>query len=151
MISIRNSQRTVSVDKEKIAQQAQHILEIIGYPDFDLGIWLSSDQTIRKYNREYRHKDKVTDILSFPAHPDAVAGKKIKVCCEDEMDLGDLIIAPSYVLKAAEREKKSFEDHLTHLLIHGILHLCGYDHEKDVDYRRMRLKEVAVLKKLQQK
>ena len=148
MIIIKNTQRLVKIDKNKLKKNAQGILDIIGYEDFDLGIWLTSNKTIQKINREYRKKDKPTDILSFSFHPNIKPGKKINARNEDEKNLGDLILSPIYIEEQLKNTNISFEDRLEVLLIHGICHLLGYDHEIDKDYRQMRAKELSILKKL---
>lgn len=148
MITFRASQKKIKIDRAKIIRDTQKILEILDYADFDVGIWITTNATIQKYNREYRKKDAPTDILSFPAYPDLKAGERLEVCCPDEQELGDLIISAEYVAREAEKLGVSFDERLRLLLVHGILHLLGYDHIKDVDFRRMRAKEVSILKKL---
>ena len=96
MITIKNTQRTIPIDQLYITEVAQIILEELGYKDFDLGIWFTTNATIRTYNRTYRHKDKATDILSFAYHTDLKAGQKIKVKDADDKNLGDLIISPLF-------------------------------------------------------
>ena len=80
-------------------KDTQTFLTTLGYEEFDLGIWITTDATIQKYNREYRHKDKPTDILSFPYHDKLKAGKRIKVQEPEDENLGDLIISAAYVKK----------------------------------------------------
>ena len=130
MISIKNTQRKISIDVNRLKADAQTILDALDYSDFDLGIWLTTNATIRKYNKEYRHKDKATDVLSFPYHTALKAGQRIKVKEDDDKNLGDLILAPEY------------------LLVHGICHLLGYDHIEDKDYKIMHKKEMELLKLL---
>lgn len=148
MINIRNSQRKIKVDVNQLKQDAQTILDALDYSDFDLGIWLASNTTIHKYNREYRKKNKPTDILSFPYHTELKAGKRIKVKSEDDKNLGDLIIAPEYVMDDLPKWETTFEKHMQRLLAHGICHLLGYDHIEDGDYKVMKKKEDQLLKKL---
>lgn len=148
MINLKNSQRKIAINTEQIIDQAQQILNIVGYPDFDLGIWITTNKTIREYNREYRYKDKATDILSFPYHTDLQAGKRIKICCEEDQNLGDLIISAEYVVQEAAKYKVTFEERMKILLVHGVCHVLGYDHIEDADYRRMRAKEAYILKKI---
>ena len=149
MITIRNTQRKIKIDIAKLKHDAQTILDALGYSDFDLGIWLTSNKMIRKYNSEYRHKDKPTDVLSFPYHTELKAGQKIKVKAEEDKNLGDLIIAPEYVIHDLPKWDTTFEKHLQRLLVHGICHLLGYDHIKDEDYKVMHKKETQLLKKIQ--
>jgi probable rRNA maturation factor len=151
MILIKNQQRKIAIDLKKLETDAQQILVALKYLDFDLGILITTNATIQKYNRDYRHKDKPTDILSFPAHPDLQAGKRIKVHSDDDKNLGDLIISAQYVVKAAHELQVPFEERLEVLLVHGICHLLGYDHITDADWRRMRAKEAFLLKKLRNK
>ena len=148
MITIKNSQRNIALNKELLQHNAQKILALLDYTDFDLGILITNNKTIRNYNREYRHKNKPTDILSFPHHPTLQAGKRITIQEEDDKNLGDLIISAEYVAEEAKKYNVTFEQRLLILLIHGICHLLGYDHINDADFRRMRVKEAFILKKL---
>lgn len=148
MITIRNTQRKISIDTEKLRSNAQKILDALNYKDYDLGIWLTGKATIRKYNRNYRHKDKTTDILSFPYHPTLKAGERIKPHTPEDKNLGDLILCPEYVQDDLDRWGQSFEERIKVLLVHGICHLLGYDHIEDEDYKVMKRKETALLKKI---
>lgn len=148
MITIKNRQRKIAIDKEQLVRDATTVLKTLDYAGFDLGIWITNNRTIREYNRTYRHKDKATDILSFPFHPDLRPGKRITTKDPDEKNLGDLIISAEYVVKEAEKYKVSFEDRLQLLLVHGVCHLLGYDHILDADFRRMRAKEAYLLKRV---
>jgi rRNA maturation RNase YbeY len=148
MILVRNTQRTIPVDTKKLKGDTEKILDALNYKDFDIGIWLCSNKTIQDYNKRYRNKDKPTDILSFPYHPELKAGERIKPETEEDKNLGDIIIAPAYVTKEAEKLGVTFEKRMKVLLVHGICHLLGYDHIKDEDYKVMHRKELALLKKL---
>lgn len=148
MITVKNSQKKIKINITKLKADAQKILNILNYSDFDLGIRLTTDATIHKYNREYRGKDKATDILSFSNYPDLKPGKRIRAKKQEEKNLGDLIIAPAYAKKDATNWNQTLEQHLQMLLVHGICHLLGYDHIKDEDYKIMHRKELIILKKL---
>jgi len=148
MILIKNRQKKVPIDTIWLEQCVERILTCLHYRDYDVGILITTNTTIRTFNREYRHKDKATDILSFPHHPTLVAGKRIKVVSEDDKNLGDLLISAQYVVKEAQKYGVSFEERMVILLVHGICHLLGYDHIEDHDYRRMRAKEAFILKKI---
>lgn len=148
MVTIKNTQRLIKIDREKISQDSQEILNIIGYPDFDLGIWFTTNKTIQRLNRDYRGKDKPTDILSFSFYPNLKPGQKIIVDDPDEKNLGDLVLSPAYIVEQIKNTEVNLTERLEVLLIHGICHLLGYDHEIDKDYRQMRAKEVSILKKL---
>ncbi|MFI5332754.1 MAG: rRNA maturation RNase YbeY [Candidatus Babeliales bacterium] len=148
MILIKNSQRTIAIDVGQLKKDAQTILDALKYSDFDLGIWLTTNRTIHKYNRDYRHKDKPTDILSFPFYPNLKPGKRIVAPNDEDKNLGDLIISLEYVQADAKKLGVPFEQRMKRLLVHGICHLLGYDHIKDEDYKVMYRKEMALLKKL---
>ncbi len=148
MISIKNSQRSITVNIKKLKKEAKKILTHLGYQEYDLGIWLTTNKTIRTYNKKYRHKDTATDILSFAYHPSITAGKHIPVLTEDDKNLGDLIISVEYVRTAAQKLGVGLPTRIQTLLVHGICHLLGYDHIKETDYRIMQRKENELLKLL---
>ena len=151
MITIRNTQRSVKIDIEKLKEAIARMLEIVGYPDFDLGIRITNNKTIRQYNNIYRRQDKPTDVISFPYYPKLKAGEKIKPHDDrddDEKNLGDILISAEYVKDQAKKAGVPFEEHLIRICVHGICHLLGYDHITDSDYRRMRAKEAFIIKTL---
>lgn len=148
MITIKNTQRTVPLALESIKADVQKMLDALNYSDYDIGIWFTTDATIRKYNKQYRSKDKATDVLSFSYYPQLKAGERIKARSEDDKNLGDLILAPLYIKNDLPKWNTSFEKHLRRLVAHGICHLLGYDHADDADYKIMHKKEMALLKKL---
>lgn len=145
MITIKNSQRNITINTNLLKQKVKKILAKLGYTDFDLGIWLTTNATIRRYNKQYRNKDKATDVLSFPYHPNLKAGEKIVVQSPEDKNLGDLIISLEYVQKDAHNWDHSFAQHIDFILIHGICHLLGYDHIEDVDYEIMKQQEALLL------
>lgn len=145
MVLVRNTQRSYRINIAQIKKQANSIVEFLGYKGFDLGIWFTTNKTIRAYNKQYRNKDKPTDILSFPAHPTLKAGERIVAQNKDEKALGDLIISVEYVIKDAPEWNQTVESRMTTLLIHGICHVLGYDHELDSDYEIMHKEETRIL------
>jgi len=148
MIHIKNSQRKIAINADQLKTDLQIILDALKYSDFEISVLITTNKTIRDYNRDYRQKDKPTDILSFPYHPELLAGKRIKVKHEEDKNLGDLIISAEYVTKDAKELKVTFEARMKKLLVHGVCHLLGYDHIIDADWRRMRAKEGFLLKKI---
>lgn len=145
MITIQNRQRKIPVDVAQLEQDALTLLKVLGYEGYDLGILLTSNQTIRKYNKTYRHKDKATDILSFAYHEGLQPGDRIEIKEEEDANLGDLIIAPEYVFNDLERWGHTFDYRMKVLLVHGICHLLGYDHETDQEYAVMHKQELYLL------
>ncbi|MFC1841673.1 rRNA maturation RNase YbeY [Candidatus Dependentiae bacterium] len=148
MITIKNNQKKISVSEKKIKEYIKKIIKILGYENFDVGIWLTTNSTIKKYNKTYRKKNKPTDILSFPFYPDLKPEKKITPKSDDEKNLGDLIISLEYAKKDAKKFDKTLDEHLKVLLVHGICHLVGYTHETERDYKKMQAQEQYLLKKL---
>ena len=150
MITIHNRQRKIAVDTTRLRALIQNILNILDYTDFDIGLLITNNKNIREYNRTYRHKDKPTDILSFSYHPTLKAGKRIRVDTPEDRNLGDLIISLEYIKKQSDEAHIKLEERLTILLVHGICHLLGYDHETDAQYRSMKKQESSILKQLEQ-
>lgn len=149
MIHLKQTQRAITFAKEPFKKQAQQILQYLDYPDFDLGIWLTTDKTVQKYNALYRNQDKPTDILSFPYHPELKAGKRIKVQEDEDKNIGDLIISVPYVFRNSKNLPGDFQTRMQRLLVHGICHCLGYDHIKDSDYRKMIALENKIIAHLQ--
>jgi probable rRNA maturation factor len=103
----------------------------------ELSLLLTDDRRIRAVNRDWRGFDKATNVLSFPAAPpDRIAKSPV---------LGDIVIAHETVAREAADEGKTPGDHLSHLVIHGLLHLLGEDHETDAQAQRMEGLEIAAL------
>jgi probable rRNA maturation factor len=98
----------------------------------------------RRLNSRYRGKDYATNVLSFPASPLLPQRSHIG----DAQPLGDLVICPQVLRVEAREQNKSLRAHWAHLIVHGALHLIGYDHERRADARRMERREIAVLRQL---
>lgn len=97
----------------------------------------------KRLNSHYRGRNQPTNVLSFPVPPlPAAAGMRGAA-----RPLGDLVICASVVREEAREQRKAIKAHWAHLVIHGALHLVGYDHEQDQQARRMERREVAVLKR----
>ena len=107
----------------------------------ELSIVFSDDAHIRTLNAGWRGKDKATNVLSFPAFP-LVQGAPLPPM------LGDIVLAAETVAREAALEDKPVENHITHLVIHGLLHLLGYDHETDAEAEEMEAIERAALARL---
>lgn len=112
--------------------------------DVEVSVLLADDAELRRLNRDYRGKDRPTNILSFPMlAPDAV---KAALAAETgSLLLGDLALAFETLVAEARAEGKAPRDHFIHLLVHGTLHLLGHDHESPADACRMEALEVEVL------
>ncbi len=149
MINIRQTQRTINFSINLFKKKADFILKKLGYENFDLGIWLTTNKTIQKYNYLYRNKNEATDVLSFPYHTDLKAGQKIKIFDDEDKNLGDLIISVPFVFENKKELPGDFMARMDRLLVHGICHLLGYDHIIDNDYKKMVSLENKLLKAIQ--
>lgn len=107
----------------------------------ELSLVFTNDAEIREINAEWRDKDKPTNVLSFPAYP-------IQPGDEPGPMLGDIVIARETVEREAVELEKTFDDHLTHLLVHGFLHLFGYDHMDEEEAEEMEGLETRILARL---
>ncbi len=106
----------------------------------ELSVLLTTDGAVRKLNALYRHKDKATNVLSFPALD---AGESVPR--NVPRPLGDVAIAYGVLAKEAKAEGKTVKAHLSHLVVHGVLHLLGYDHDGDKDAATMERLEKKIL------
>ncbi|MGH6974909.1 MAG: rRNA maturation RNase YbeY [Stellaceae bacterium] len=104
----------------------------------ELAIVLADDALIAKLNRTYRGIAKPTNVLSFASAEPARRGASVR-------HLGDVVVAHGTIAREARAQGKTFADHLTHLVVHGVLHLLGFDHERAGEARRMEALEVAIL------
>ncbi|MEM1044760.1 MAG: rRNA maturation RNase YbeY [Pseudomonadota bacterium] len=106
----------------------------------ELGLILSSDAQIRILNRDHRNRDSATNVLSFPiCDPQAPLKGPL---------LGDVVLALETVQTEAKTAKKPLSEHISHLIVHGILHLLGYDHQIDGEAEAMEDLERAAMKRL---
>lgn len=106
----------------------------------EISLLFTDDAHIQTINTAYRGQDKPTNVLSFPQQkPDSIRFGPL---------LGDLVFASQTLFREADLEKKQFTHHLQHLLVHGFLHLVGYDHEDDDEAEKMEGLEVMILAEL---
>jgi probable rRNA maturation factor len=112
----------------------------------EISVLLTGDAKVRDLNAEYRGKHRPTNVLSFPmADPEDLRDASV---AGPELLLGDIIIARGVCATEAADKGVSLEDHAAHLLVHGTLHLLGYDHEGEKDAADMEAREVRALKRL---
>ncbi len=126
-----NRQRRHPVDRDGLGELAADVLDSLECDADEAAICLVSDRRMRQMNRDFRHKDRTTDVLSFPCDDALPPG---------ERHLGDIVIS---VEQAARQARAGLEHELRVLTIHGLLHLMGHDHETD-DGTMMRLQNRLV-------
>jgi probable rRNA maturation factor len=104
----------------------------------EVGVRLTDDTEIQALNRDWRSQDKSTNVLSFPLHEEAIPGLPVT-------PLGDIVVAFETCAREAADEGKSITNHLCHLVVHGTLHLLGYDHEEPDEAEDMEATERRIL------
>ena len=117
MIEVVNRQRRVKIDTNAWAEFGAKALEAIGNSESSATIAFVSDKSIRKINQQFRGVDKATDVLSFPA--------------DEPNNLGDVAVSVETAARQAKENQLSFDNEIAQLILHGLLHLSGYDHETD--------------------
>lgn len=147
MIVIKNTQRQYPIDTAALKKQITKILATVGYPNYDLNIWFTTNATIRKYNKQFRSKDKVTDVISFPYCETKTPGVLPKECAQD-LVLGDIMICPAYINEDLVNWNQTLDERIVLLIVHSICHLLGYDHETDADYKIMSREEKRLMEVL---
>lgn len=113
---------------------AQTILSVSGCPEGELSVLIVSDEEIRQLNRDYLQRDRATNVISFPMQEGEGAGIQPGL-------LGDVVISADTAARDAAEAAIPFEAELHFLLLHGILHLLGYDHERGTPEEAQRMEE----------
>lgn len=123
----------------KLNKVVSTILDQEKMSDCVINLRLLNDKEMKKLNMQFRQKDKTTNVLSFPN--DDISVKQTK-------NIGDIAISVEYVKAEAKKEGKTFDDHIIHMLAHGVYHILGYDHENNENAVIMENKEIHTLKKI---
>ncbi len=137
MVEVVNRQRRRRITTSFWTSRTRDMLEVIGRVDDFVTIAFVSDANIRRLNRMFRGIDKATDVLSFPAYEnlEITAGA-----------LGDIAVSVDRAAAQAKENGLTFDEEVSQLILHGLLHLCGYDHE--TDHGEMNRLELKLRKKL---
>ena len=134
MVEVINRQRKRRVDAKRWREFATRALQSVTADNRDATIVFVSDDSMRKLNRQFRGKNYATDVLSFPAQPE-VFEKDLKA------SLGEVVISLDRAAAQARENGLTFTNEMQQLILHGLLHLCGYDHESDHgEMNRLELK-----------
>ncbi|MET3712428.1 putative rRNA maturation factor [Sphingomonas trueperi] len=111
----------------------------------EVAVRFTSDEEVQTFNRQYRGKDKPTNVLSFPMIQPDLLDTVTQNSDDGEVLLGDIVLAHGVCSVEAEERGISVEDHATHLIVHGMLHLLGYDHIEDGEAEAMEAMEQAAM------
>jgi len=124
MIEVVNRQRKVSVDCVRWRAFVEKALRVVPARGAGVTVAFVSDSRMRGLNRRWRGKEGTTDVLSFPSGQDEFERA-------EGLTLGDVVISLEQAARQASEHGLKFEDEVAQLILHGLLHLCGYDHERD--------------------
>jgi len=157
-VLLQNRQRGVAVSRSWLGRTAEAVLAAAGAGAAELSLVLVSDRRMRALNRRYRKKDRPTDVLAFPQlerhsaktswlrKPQALPGGMSRTL---PMLLGDVVIAMPTAKRQAKDLGHDIREEVTRLLVHGVLHLLGYDHERsERDAQRMAQRENMILRRV---
>jgi rRNA maturation RNase YbeY len=142
-LSIQNRQRTVAIRTLQVKQRVRQMMDFLGCSNAELSVVFVSDQRMQALNRTYRQQDRPTNVLAFPQQPCLPDGPPAPL-------LGDVIVALPTAVREAQALQQGLEARVIYLILHGLLHLLGHDHEgSTAARRRMAALETKVLRHLQ--
>lgn len=139
-VYLRVRLRRVIVRETAVVRMAERVLAAAGEAASELSIELVGDTRMRRLNRDYRGKDRSTDVLAFAMRESTSPDRTL---------LGDVVISVPTARRQAGEAGRSVDEELAWLMVHGVLHLCGYDHERsEPEARRMRRREQQILRRI---
>ena len=142
-IAIQNRQRAVTIHTAAVKRDVQQAMAYLGCADRELSVVFANERLIRTLNRIYRHQDRPTNVLAFPQSAPLTSVPAHTL-------LGDIIVCLPTAACEAHQLQQCLEKRVTFLIVHGLLHLLGYDHEQSATARRrMEALEAEVMKHLQ--
>jgi rRNA maturation RNase YbeY len=139
MIEVVNRQRKLKIDCERWKAFTTNVLDVMPADAASVTVAFVSDRAMRELNRLWRHQQGTTDVLSFPAEQDAFEKA-------EGSSLGDVAISVEQAARQAKENRLSFDREIAQLILHGVIHLCGYDHSTDKG--EMNRLELRLRKKL---
>jgi probable rRNA maturation factor len=144
-LAVEDGLPDLALDQARISELVRFIIDRELPPgDYQLGLHLVSDETIRRLNAEHRGKDTSTDVLSFPL----VGEERFVLPPGEPVALGDVVVSLERAVAQAHEFGHSTERELGYLVAHGVLHILGYDHEQPDEQTVMRQREEAALEPL---
>jgi rRNA maturation RNase YbeY len=157
-LRLSNNQRGIPVPAGRLRKAAEEALSSLGAGSAEVGVVLTGDRAVRGLNRNWRGLDEATDVLSFPAfggRASETLRRRIRSACEKArpggppVALGDVVISVPRALVQAGEIGHPLEDELARLIVHGLAHLAGYDHEAGPEEARlMRRVERSIVRRL---
>ncbi len=139
IIRIKNTQKKLKLNRSALKTRLGALLTSVGRKDAELSVLFVGDRAMRSLNRRYRGKDKTTDVLSFALQEGGFSHVQPGM-------LGDIVISVPAAGRQARDAGHSVQREIDQLLVHGLLHLLGYDHERGIgEARRMRRREQQLL------
>lgn len=141
------SKRSINSFVKNIFNEVINVLEvkISRGKKVEISIVFTNDKNIKKLNKQFRNINKATNVLSFPIYEKEFFNA---IETENYIVMGDIVLSLETIKKESLEQNKTFINHLTHLIIHSILHLFGYDHISDSDAEKMENLEIKILKRL---
>ncbi len=138
-IVVQNRQRTVRINTPKVKRQLLRAMTYLGCQHRELSVVFANDNLLHELNRTYRNKDRPTNVLAFPQEPIDSVEPSTEL-------LGDVIVSLPTANREALSLEQPLESRVVYLLLHGLLHLLGYDHEQsDAERQRMEALEQELL------
>ncbi len=138
-VAVRRRGKVAGIDPRTVARRGRRILELLGEVEAELSVLLVTDAEIHALNRQWRGVDRPTDVLSFPQREPAVARTPAPGA------LGDVVVSVETAARQAAERSCTLLDEVTRLLVHGVLHLVGFDHETGVEEAEMQARTAAIL------
>jgi len=133
-IQIENQQKRIKIDKRKIRIKVKKLLKIMDCANKEISITFVDDVTIQRINKQYLSKDKPTNVISFSLQEGEFGGINPEV-------LGDVVISVDTANSDADKGNLSFDEEILFLIIHGLLHLTGYNHENTSKANALKMKQ----------
>ena len=115
--------------------------------ELELSVVIVDDEQMKGFNKKYRNKNTPTNVLSFALVEDTAQVMKL-VKKSKSFNLGDIVLSADTIAREAREQRKLFDEHMSHMIVHGVLHLVGFDHENAKDIKAMEAKEIEILSTL---
>jgi probable rRNA maturation factor len=133
-VQIENQQKRIKIDKRKIRVKVTQLLKLTGCVNKEISITLVDDEAIQRINKQYLSKDRPTNVISFSLQEGEFGG------INPEM-LGDVVISVDTAIRDADKGNLSFDEEIFFLIIHGLLHLLGYNHVNTSKANTLKMKQ----------